>query len=453
MKPVLAVFMVTTIVVVGALLAFPGPNQLPPNRDAERKSAVPAEAGRAELSSSPVTLPRESARTSVPVTEGAAPAYHAAGRAVLLDGSPVANCTLWAIDASAEAPSLDELRSGVPSHKGILAKVRTDADGGFDLAFAATTSPDQLFRIWHLLDGVPQADTVYRLATARQLEHRLPTGRIAIETSNSDGVAVADVLIWLRCADGSQRVGQTTGAGRCEFFLASPQNLDVLAYQSEHRIGAKVGSVAFDPYRRYVLQLQLQAMDTGSVRVEVVDQAGHPVPRFALRVRLSGRSIRLVSSEELRGGCLTGLPEAEVAIQLVRPYSVEPVLYEPPEQVERRLVAPDGSATPIVRFAVKLMSRLCFDLAAEGAPPQLSVHVRRSAATGAAEWRAVEVEQYLEKGATDSDTIRSAGRWFTKPLEPGYYELEVRRADSDEPVFREWVDLMIGATVVRKLEI
>lgn len=192
---------------------------------------------------------------------------------------------------------------------------------------------------------------------------------------------MADVLVWFRSTDGELLTGQTGAGGRCEFLQATARTFDLLAYHRERRAGVRLNRLGFDPHVGVVERLVLQPMNSGALRVEVTDQAGKPVSDFALRVRLWGRSIRLARSDELLDDCLTGLPETEVAIQIERPYSRDPALYEPPKQVERRIVTPDSRATPTLKFRIRLMSRLCFDVAAKGALPHLLVRMRRSSNT------------------------------------------------------------------------
>lgn len=446
----LAVVVVTALTTL--LLLSDGPERgarqdAPATLDGANAPSAPLPAvGAAPGPSMVAAADRELVKVSAPPTSGPI----VAGRVVLLDDSAVADCEVWAMDPEISFAGMRHARGALIGPRDALAHARTDANGRFEFAFPGATPADQQFRIWHGAKQLPQSEELHGLSMAAALVHRLPTGRLSVVACDVDGQPLAEVMLSLRRARGRDAVGVTAANGRYDFHLAEPSNCEVFAYHKTRHVGAIVEHVAFAPAVGATQQLTLLPMDAGSLRIEVQDPSGVPVERFALRVKLRGQTIRFVRSEQLVGDLLTELPECELEVILERPYSDSPAMYELPTQGRERLCTPDRSATALVRFTVNRQSRLCFDVTMGGdRSERMSVRIRRSSVDEEHTWRTIDVEQYQEAGSRVATEIRSSGRWYSAPLEPGYYEVELRKGASAELVMRDWISLSPGAIVVR----
>jgi hypothetical protein len=378
------------------------------------------------------------------------------GRVLLLDGSPLSDCRIVAVD-SAMSSSLSSVDGA--KQPGQLASTVTGLDGSFVLRFELDTAlnVDLAFRILHFASGgIPQLDTVYRLSNSRDIVHRLPVGRLVVKTISSDGAPIANALVWLQPLPGEGRLGTSSKEGECSFILTSSTLYDIRAYQGALRVGASACNRSFDPEQRRDVRLELLPMDRGQLRVRIVDQNDQPVPRFALRIRWHGELVRHVTDADLGGSSVvTGLPETEVSIDLDRCYSNVPSMYFLPKQANRRWATPNPSPTEELLFRVTVFARLRFDVKREdgSSKEELAVFVRGEKEGPQGKWRRVGVEQYHTEGSTASTAIQGDGLWFSEPLEPGMIEVEIRKEGPGSPVFAGWVQLIAGTATERVLRL
>ncbi|MCU0865837.1 MAG: hypothetical protein MUC36_18800 [Planctomycetes bacterium] len=241
------------------------------------------------------------------------------GQVLLLDGSPLSDCRIIAVDSTAAHPQSFE--DGV-MHPGQLASTTTGPGGSFVLRFERGVSlqAEVAFRIFHFARGeIPQLDTVYYLGRSRDIVHRLPASRLVVKTISIDGAPIPEALIWLQPQGGQGRLGKSSKDGQCVFTLKRSTLFDVSAYQDALRVGAASNNQRFDPEQRRDVYLQLLPMDRGQIRVRIVDQNDQPVSRFALRIGWHGELLRHVTDVDLGGSSVvTGLPETEVSVELDR---------------------------------------------------------------------------------------------------------------------------------------
>jgi hypothetical protein len=337
----------------------------------------------------------------------------------------------------------------------MLVEARTDGSGGLRCEEDGAARLDRPFRLHHLGDAaIPQDDTVYLPGSVGTIVHRLPAGRIIVKTLDRDGTPVGGVTVRVERDSGTALTGWTSTDGAAVFYMTSRCVFGVRAYQRERRLGARAEAYAFDPRDPAFVHLTLEPMDSGMVRVRVVDQEGRRVERFALRFRDHGQLVQYVMNSTLwRGEYVVGLPEMELDVRLDHMFAGAPGMYVGSKDDLKR-ITPNAAGTAELSFQVSLGARVAFDIHGwrEGAD-RLQLRVCRRTPETESAWHNIGVWQFTDEGVSSAVGIGGDGRWYTDLIEPGTVRVEVRSPDRPEPLFDQWLELAPGEVPVRTVRV
>ncbi|MBI1379980.1 MAG: hypothetical protein GC161_02685 [Planctomycetaceae bacterium] len=187
---------------------------------------------------------------------------------------------------------------------------------------------------------------------------------------------------------------------------------------------------------------------TGRLKVELSGSSGTPVRDFGLRIEslaLAGFR-RFVDSAKIGpDGIVDGLPPGPVILGVSRVYR------EPPSVLRDEGIAPrqlELYADRVVEFraVVPLAARWRRHVLAEAESFAVLQVFTRRADQGDAEWKwDRRVWQFLEGGgATQGVPLKAPGVYYSHEMDPGVYELELRKSGGGEFVWRSTVTLLEG---------
>lgn len=377
----------------------------------------------------------------------------------LLDGSPAPRAQFVALVPGAQASLAWTMRSREPQPPEILARGWTDGDGLLEIEFPSTAvalGAADLHEVSHprIAPNPQRID----FGDTQPVEIVYRAGSLDVDVLDPDGTPAKGARVVARWSDAFAEgpagppsyTAVTDESGRANLIFFEPGVGEIAVVGNNGSGVARLREVQFEPSRvddGVTLVLGQEGM-TGRLRVVLTSPGSTPVRDFALRLTSGALPSyhRYVDSRSIGPeGLIDGLPLGALGIEVSRVYR------EPPSLLLHDRIAPGSVELHADRIAefravVPLAARWRLDIDAdEESFAALEVHARR-ADRGEEKWKHERNVWQFDPtdGATTSLYISAPGVHYSHEMEPGVYDIELRRLAGGEVLWRSSVTLLEG---------
>ena len=373
----------------------------------------------------------------------------------LLDGTPEPRGRFVALTRGAPKELSRVHASARPQPPEILARGSSDDEGLLVLDFPITAL-GQGGADLHQLGGRPlDPPRFIDFSDPQPVELVYPAGALDVLVLDEYGAPVPSAQViasWAPSVDrvfGGRTAMQTNEWGKARLIFRESGIGEIVALDKHAKSMARLPDVHFEPTKAddaVTLVLSQQGL-TAQLRVHLSSPAGDPIRDFNLQIEsddVPGFYRHVDSATIGPDGIVGGLPPGPATVSVTR------VSRDPPSLLRYEEIAPvfvDLHKDRIAEFrvAVSVAARWRVEVRAGKEKFAVLELFTRRTDQGSAEWQQDKrVWQFLANRAMQGVFVDAPGVYYSHEMDPGNYELELRRRPGGEAVWRSSVTLVDG---------